>query len=118
MIEVTVNKLRKVEYVSLNFKTNVNDLVVSIRRPDGAFHNPNNIVVTPHNEDGIYIFSYTPDVVGLWQEKITSVINGDRSYRNIKVVPYDIEDIKVQLDIMNAKIDALTSQMRSSGYFL
>jgi len=103
----TVSKLRKVEYAAVDFTAGLSDLLVVVRKPDGSTITP---AVTGQG-GGIYTFSYTPDVTGLWQEKITSAVNGDVAYRNVNVEAYDVSDVKAQTASIETKVDTVDGKV-------
>lgn len=105
----TVNKTRKLVYVAVDFTTGLTDLVLAVRKPDGT-------PVTPaptftEQGDGVYIADYTPDAVGSWQEKVTSVTNGDNVVRAYDVVAFDADDVKAQTDSIETKIDVVDTKV-------
>jgi hypothetical protein len=103
----TVNKIRKVVYVASGFTTGLTDLVLSVRKPDGTLVTP---IVTEQG-DGVYVSSYTPDVSGIWQERITSVVNRDKIFRSIVIDAIDEDDIKSTVDSVNTKVDTITNKI-------
>lgn len=102
-----VNVLKKVVYVALNFSTGISDLILTVRKPDGSLLSPISLV---EQGDGVYTAEYTPDVVGTWQEKISSVLNADRVFRSTNVEVYDIEDVKNQTSSIETKIDSIKTK--------
>jgi uncharacterized protein YoxC len=108
-MEATINKLRKVAYVAVEFNTGVSDFVVAVRKPDGSTLSPAPTVT--EQGDGIYTFEYTPDVVGLWQEKVSSVVNGDRAVRTVKVTAADVDDVKSQTASIESKVDTVDGKV-------
>lgn len=104
-----VNKLRKIHYVAVEFATGVSDFVVTIRKPDGSTLSPAPTVT--EQGDGIYTFEYTPDVTGVWQEKVSSVANGDRVVRSVKVTSADVDDVKSQTASIESKVDTVDSKV-------
>ena len=137
-----INTLREVVYVALDFALGVVDLTLTVRKPDGNSLAP---IVLTEQTDGIYVGSYTPDAVGVWQEKITSVANGDKVFRSTTVELLDISDVKtvvdsnatkldtviskedaiktvvdansVKLDTIDGKVSGLSTEIRGGGYF-
>jgi len=103
-MENTINKLRKVVYVSINFVTVLSDLEVAVRKPNGDLLDPAPVVT--EQSLGVYGFEYTPDVLGVWQERISSVTNGDIAIRSVNVVSADNSDIKAQTASIEDKVDA------------
>jgi hypothetical protein len=103
----TVNKEKKVVYVASKFTTGLSDLTLTVRKPDGTVLSPNPSAI--EQGDGVYIFTYTPDIVGRWQEKLSSVINGDKVFRSYEVVAYDASDLQTQIADVDTKIDGVQS---------
>ena len=93
---VTIGKQRNVAYAAINYTLGILDFVVTVRRPNGSTLNP----VVSEQGLGIYTFFYTSDVLGLWGERIVSIINGDDAVNSIKVVNYDTDDLKTEIDAM------------------
>lgn len=124
----TINKERKIVYVALNFATGLTDLTLYVRKPDGSMLDP--IAMTEQGE-GIYTATYTPDAVGVWQEKVISQSNHDKVVRSYIVVNYDEDDVyekvdsvetkvdSVQTDItyIKDKVDSIDEQINPGGYF-
>jgi flagellin-like hook-associated protein FlgL len=106
-----MNKERKVLYMAVGFATGIADFVVTVRKPDGSVLDP--APVMSESGDGVYSFSYTPDVAGLWQEKITSATNGDRAIRGFDVVTVDVSDVNTTLGTVEGKVDAVKTQTDS-----
>lgn len=111
MEEATINKLRSVEYAALDFTAGLADLVISVRKPDGSILSPAPTV--SEEGDGIYTFSYTPDAVGVWQEKIVSATNGDKAYRTVTVRSVDIEDVSSDVSTVDGKLDTVDGKVDS-----
>lgn len=105
----TIDKLRKVVYVAVEFTTAVADFSVVVRKPDGSPLSPAPIVT--EQGDGVYTFEYTPDVAGVWQEKISSATNGDKVIRSVKVTLADVEDVKTQTESIETKVDTVQSDV-------
>lgn len=107
-----VNTLRKLRYVALDFTTGMTDLDLIIRKPDGSvFVFPGGEGVWTEQADGVYEVFYTPDVVGLWQEKITSVSNSDKLINTIIVVTKVIDDISTEVGAVETKVDNLDAKV-------
>jgi len=99
----TINKERKIVYVALNFATGLSDLVLSVRKPDGTMVAPAPSVT--EQGDGVYTFTYTPDISGKWQEKISSALNSDIVFRSFNAVAFDNDDLHSQADSIESKVD-------------
>lgn len=98
MSNLTKNKIRKVNYRSLGYVNNLTDLQVTIIKPTGVNLNPSPSVI--NLGDGLYTFSYTPNVSGVWIEKIKSVSNGDNAIQTVVIENYDLDDIQSQLNLL------------------
>lgn len=109
MDNVTINKVRKVIYVALEFATGVSDFVVTVRKPDGSVVTPAPVVT--EQGDGVYTFEYTPDVVGVYQERVVSVVNGDKAIRSVRCVAADVEDVKTQVNTIEGKVDTVGTKV-------
>lgn len=112
-MEPTINKVRKVVYVAKGFVTGLTDIVVVIRKPDGSLLSPAPVVA--EQGEGIYTFSYTPDVVGVYQEKITSVVNGDKAIRSVNVGSVDDADVKAAVDAVAADVAVVEGKVDAVG---
>lgn len=95
MSNLTKNKIRKVNYRSLGYADNLNDLQVTIIRPNGQNFQPSPNV--QNLGDGLYSFSYTPNLSGVWIEKIKSNSNGDDAIQTVVIENYDLDDIQDQI---------------------
>jgi len=146
-----INTQRIVRYVALNFTTGLTDLKLKVRKPDGTEYNfgddsnPIYELTLTEVANGEYEGSYTPDVLGEWQEYIYSSSNGDKALRSYVVVDKDITTVSDQvstldtkvddvqagidnantkldshttkLDNISSKLDAIDSQVNPGGYF-
>lgn len=108
MANETINKPKTVVYVPLDFTGGLTDLVLTIRKPDGSIFNT---ITMDEQSGGSYTASYTPDTLGNWQEKVSSVVNGDLVIRAYDVVAYDAVDIKSQTDTIETKIDTVDGKV-------
>lgn len=86
----TINKVKNVVYVAINFATGLTDLVLTVRKPNGTLVSPNPTIT--EQGSGTYTASYTPDALGTWQEKISSASNTDKVVRSYDVVAFDTTD--------------------------
>lgn len=111
--EVKINVLRKSVYRAQGFTTGLTDLIVYVRQPNGDLLTPNPTVV--EQGDGAYYVEYTPDTLGIWQEKWISATNGDDVLRGIKVVSTDLADVKTSVDGVDTKVDALDGKVDTLG---
>jgi peptidoglycan hydrolase CwlO-like protein len=106
-----VNKERKVLYGAANFSVGVSDFVVTVRKPNGDILSP--APTMSEVGEGVYTFSYTPDVVGMWQEKIVSSNNGDKVVRGFDIVALDLSDVDTKLGLIEGKVDTTASDIDS-----
>lgn len=107
----TKDKVRNVVYVALNFTTGLTDVTVAVRKPNGDALSPAPTVTEQGN--GIYVASYTPDVVGMWQEKVTSATNGDNAIRAYTVIENDADDLAADIAAVDGKIDVVDGNVDS-----
>lgn len=108
MTNVTINKSNTVVYVPLSFTGGLTDLTLTIRRPNGTIFDT---IILSEQSGGIYTAFYTPDALGAWQEKVSSVVNNDLVIRAYDVVSYDTTDIKSQTDSIETKIDTVDTKV-------
>lgn len=106
----TINKLKSIVYVPLSFTGGLEDLTITVRRPNGTIFDT---IVMDEQSGGIYTASYTPDALGIWQEKVSSVTNGDLVIRAYDVVSYDVNDVKTTVDTVDGKVDTIDSNVDS-----
>jgi hypothetical protein len=104
----TVNEVRKVVYIAYDFTTGLEDLVLVVRKPDESLLDPNPTVTEQGN--GVYTASYTLDVIGVWQESISSITNGDKVVRTIVVESVSIADVKSVVDAVDTKVDEVETK--------
>lgn len=104
----TINKLKSIVYVALDFTTGLTDVTLAVRNPSGGVFAT---IIMTEQADGIYTASYTPDALGNWQEKVTSVTNNDKVIRAYEVVSYDTDDVKVQTDSIETKVDTVDGKI-------
>lgn len=96
MANKTKNKIRTVHYLALNLVNNISDFNVIIKKPNGhSFHPSPNV---QNLGDGLYSFSYMPNMAGIWIEKISSNSNGDNALQSIIIENYDLDDIYQNLN--------------------
>lgn len=108
-----ISTVRKIVWVSLNFTTGLTDLIVVVRKPDGSLLSPAPTVV--EQGLGIYTAEYTPDTLGIWQEKVSSILNGDLAIRSYEVVAVDLSDIKAEADVIAADVIAVKAEQVIQG---
>lgn len=109
----TINKSRELVYVAQGFVTGLSDLIIVVRKPDGTLFTP--APTFTEQGDGVYTLSYTPDLLGTWQEKISSVTNGDVLINAYDVVAYDVDDIQGQVDGVETKVDTIQTGVTSAN---
>lgn len=123
-----VNTSRRVFYVALGAQTGLTDVILEVRRPNG-----NVFGSYPMNEagDGLYYADYIPSELGMFQEKVISISNGDKTFSTVEVVSAnasdlatdlndvkgDVDNIASQISVINAKVDAIGNKIFASGYF-
>jgi uncharacterized protein YaeQ len=105
-----INTQKKVVYVALNFQTGLTDLTLVVRKPDGTTLDP---IIMSEQGDGVYVATYTPDALGIWQEKITSETNGDKAIRSYEVVSSSIDDVSSELNTLSTKADNIYNDTQS-----
>jgi hypothetical protein len=96
------------------------DVTLVVRTPSGTLFDFGGAVtslILTEISNGEYEGTYTPNVLGIWQEKITSVTNGDIALRSFEVVNYDIDSLKTQLDSIEGKVDTISTAVYPGGYF-
>lgn len=141
-----LNTPKKISYVASKFTTGLTDLTIVIRKPDGTLFGSGEGEVAPiftEQGDGVYITEYVPNIEGIWQEKVISVLNGDKAFRSFEVVNYVIGDVKLDTisikqktdnlpentaqeltnisnkqEVIEGKIDNLDFQISPGGYFI
>ena len=104
-MEQKINEVKKIVYVALNFTAGLTDVVAAVRKPDGSALTP--APTFTEQGAGIYTAEYTPDTLGVWQEKVTSATNGDVAIRSYKVVSYNISDVKTDTAAIKTETDKI-----------
>lgn len=104
-----INTVKTVVYAAVNFITGLTDLVLTVRKPDGTIVTPSPTVT--EQGDGIYTASYTPDALGTWQEKFSSVVNGDKVFRSFTVEAIDLSDVNANVDDVETKVDTANGKL-------
>lgn len=110
--EVKINTVQKSIYRAQGFTTGLIDLVVNVRQPNGDLLTPNPTVV--EQADGAYYVEYTPDALGIWQEKWVSVTNGDNVIRAVKCVTSVLDDVKSAVDTVDSNVDSIKSTVETT----
>lgn len=115
----TINKVRTVVYASLGFVTGITDLVLTIKPPSGAIP----IAIFTEQGNGLYTASYTPTALGVYQETVSSVINGDRVVDAYLCMVADDGDndsqlhaIQTTLAAMQLTLTQIRNAMNRGGY--
>jgi hypothetical protein len=123
-----VNTIRRAFYVALNCQAGLTDLVLEVRVPNGNMFGNFPMVEAG---DGLYYVDYTPTITGMFQEKVTSLLHGDKAFRSIEVVESNSSDVAVDVasvsnkidlvaadvSLVKTKVDALNHSILASGYF-
>lgn len=109
----TINKVRNIVYVAINFTTGLTDLVLAVRKPDGSALSPAPTFTEQGN--GVYTASYTPDTAGMWQELVTSATNGDKAIRAYTVVNYDVDDVAGAVATVDGNVDSIKTTVESNA---
>jgi len=108
MDEHKIDTTRKVIYVAVDFTTGLTDLVLQARKPNGdIFTFPSGQGSFVEQGEGIYIVEYTPDTLGIWQEKVTSATNGDKVIRSYEVVSTKVKDVKDDTEAIKTETDKI-----------
>jgi hypothetical protein len=105
----TINKVRTVIYASFGLTSGINDLVLSIIPPSGTA--PTATFTPVVGRPGFYIATYTPTLLGVYQEYVTSVSNGDNFMDAFLVISSDDADNQLAITATQAQITALATQV-------
>jgi hypothetical protein len=105
----TINKPRTVIYTAIGLTPTLTDLKIVIVPPSGTAPTVTFTAVAGH--PGTYIAIYTPTVLGVYQEYISSVSNGDNLMDAYLVVSADTSDNEVAIIAAQAQITALAAQV-------
>jgi len=106
MRKYLVNQEVKIRYVAVNFATGLTDLSGTLRKPDGTTASAS----VSEIGDGVYEFTFTPDVTGLWQLKVESSSNGDKAILSFHIVDVDISTVDDKIDNLQTSVDSKASQ--------
>lgn len=107
----TINKPRTVVYTSLGFVTALTDLKIVIKPPSGTAPT----VTFVEQGLGIYVATYTPTIIGIYQEHITSVLNFDNAVDAYMCMSADDSDLQTQLTTMQTSINKILSSLNRGG---
>lgn len=103
----TLNKVRTVTYVALGFTDGLSDLTLAVRNPLGSITYPTVVI----QGGGVYTASYTPDLIGTWQEKFTSLSNKDKVIRSVDIIGADDVDVKAAVTVVSGKVDDANTKL-------
>ena len=101
--KVRINTVRTVIWEALHQTTGLTDLTLTVKKPDDTILTPAPTFTEQGN--GLYVATYTPDAIGIWQEKVTSAINGDSNITAIIVTQSDADEVKTSVDSVESKVD-------------
>lgn len=108
MEEIKVNVEKKVIYIALNKTTGLTDLVLQPYDEAGvAFGSP---IAFTELTNGAYQAAFTPDALGTWRIRVSSVTNHDEATKAFSVVEKDISDVVTLIDAMDVKVDAIKTE--------
>ncbi len=113
-MEHRINTIKKVRYVAKDFATGLTDLTLYVRDANGDlfdFGGGQTSLVLTELYNGEYEGSYTPNILGVWQEMITSATNGDKAIRSYRVVADDIASLETHLDTVEGKVDTVEGKV-------
>jgi hypothetical protein len=105
----TINKVRTVVYAALGLKSGLTDLTITIVPPSGTA--PTATFTAVANHPGIYIATYTPTILGVYQEYIVSPSNGDNLMDAFLSMSADNTDNENAIVAAQAQITALAAQV-------
>ena len=108
----TINKPRTVVYASLGLVTGLTNLTITVKAPTGT----NPVVHFTEQGLGIYVATYTPTVLGIYQEVVVSASNGDNVMDAYLVVSADTADLQVQLNTMQSTMNKILNAISKGGY--
>lgn len=114
MRQAIIDVERKVSYVAQNFATGLTDVTLTVRTPSGdlfEFAPGVTSLVLTETADGEYQGVYTPDVVGLWTEKVVSVVNGDKAIGAFNAVVDAVGAVSAKVDGVETKIDTVDGKV-------
>lgn len=103
----TINKVRTVVYASSGLVIGITDLHLTIRPPSGSVP----IINFTEQGNGIYIATYTPTVLGVYQETVTSNSNGDNTMDAYICMAADEADLQTQLTTQAATLTAMQTTL-------
>lgn len=110
MVKVKVSTQRSFGWIAPGKQSGLTDVVLTVRKPDGTtITNPT--VTEDPNVSGLYVASYTPDVVGVWREEVASVSLGAEVVNAIKVYAVDESDLQTDISGVDTKIDTVEGKI-------
>ena len=108
MNEIKVNVAKKLIYIAINRTTGLSDLVLQPFDETGtAFGSP---IAFTELANGAYEAAFTPDAIGTWRVRVTSVTNHDDAIKQFDVVSYDVADVYTIVDNIETKIDSIKTE--------
>lgn len=105
----TINKVRTVLYAALGGTSGLTDLKIAIVPPSGTAPTATFTGVT--GRPGFYICTYSPTLLGVYQEYVSSVSNGDNMMDAYLVLSADNGDNETAIVAAQAQITALAAQV-------
>lgn len=108
----TINKPRTVVYTALGYTVGITDLKITIRPPSGTA--PTATFV--EQGLGVYVATYTPTVLGVYQEHVTSVLNTDNAFDAYQCQSADLTDLQTQLTALQTSVNKLISSQNRGGH--
>lgn len=108
MDNIKVSVAKKVMYVALNKVTGLTDLLLQPYDEAGvAFGSP---IAFVELANGAYEASFTPDAVGTWRVRVSSIVNGDDAIKSFEVVTNDLADIISKVDVIDGIVDSIKTE--------
>jgi hypothetical protein len=114
MMTQTRNKLRTVLYAALGLTTGLTDLQLTIKSPSGITFTSSFV----DKGNGVYSTTYTPNILGIYQETVISVSNGDNVVDAYLCVATDTDDLKLQLDALTITVNQIKNALTKGGKIL
>jgi hypothetical protein len=87
-----LNQSVKINYVSSNYTTGLSDVVMTPYNPSGIPQTPV-LLMEVVGQGGLYQGSFTPNAVGQWRIRISSVSNGDVFHKILEILNHNIDDV-------------------------
>lgn len=102
----TKNKAIHIAYRALNYVTGLTDVSAKVYDEIGGLFTTITLTEVV-GQGGLYIGTFTPDEAGQWRIRISSITNLDDVTKVFEVGLYDTDDIKVQTQSIEDKIDII-----------